>query len=93
MTPEEWADEIDRRRAAECDTPGEYVTPYRDRDAIHRRIQAEVIRAAVEEEREACAKLCDQTAERLKATTDHCMQWAARAFKHQAEIIRARSKD
>jgi hypothetical protein len=34
MTPEEWADEIDRRRAAECDTPGKYVTPYRDRDGI-----------------------------------------------------------
>jgi len=93
MTPEEWADEIERRRAAECDTSGEYVTPYRDRDAIHRRIQAEVIRAPVEEEREACAKLCDQTAERLQATTDHCMQWAATAFKRQAEIIRARSKD
>jgi hypothetical protein len=54
MTPEEWADEIERRRAAECGTPGEYVTPNRDREAIHRRIQAEVICAAVEEEREAC---------------------------------------
>jgi hypothetical protein len=93
MTPEEWAGEIERRRAAECDTPGEYVTPNRDRDAIHGRIQAEVIRAAVEKEREACAKLCDQPAERPQAATDHCMQWAATAFKRQAEIIRAPSKD
>ena len=50
-------------------------------------------RSGVEKERESCAKLCDQTAERLQATTDHCMQWAATAFKRQAEIIRARSKD
>jgi hypothetical protein len=90
MTPEEWVDEIDRRRRRASDS---YVGIVHSPEEIDRAVKADVIRAAIEEEREACLDLLRQQSDEY---LELARRWAeesdgahpvARSYKSSATVL------
>lgn len=86
MTPEEWVDEIEGQKQAVLSGPKtNYLHLIHGDKELERQIQIDVIRAALEEEREACAEICDPP--------DTLKDLLKNVLNDRAAAIRARSED